>query len=671
MGTPFPPGFSGIDPDLMADMIKEFRRGRADITGALASYRSRLPALGVDVSPLSYVDRVCAWIDEQLPMLTRRKDLAVALDDSSERGLASVDESLIVSPADARRQGTILAVLFKSTRLDEGAYHDVLNELGMHRFDADYAAAFFAALGPELTGRLPSLIKKYAREGHADRQLRETSQAFGSAVSGGMDVPKFNSVAKAMFETKMFREERQGVASLVAYGTFPPEWLASLARVHALDPAYRRLSSGLSARSDLTGTDWESIREMLRALSNNPAAARLAFQGTAEANPRPTGKSGPYLLPSKPEPDLGHVISTFTRLSVFDEQAVEQLGRALAAGSGAYDEKDGAHSREAGRFAFTVMTTLQDKVPDGMQIPMSQIAGAYATEIAEGANIDDRNQDTAFGKVKSYTPGLKPMFSLSPQDTYAFLKTFADSPEHMKPFEQGMGALARSLGAEGIRIETAKAKGRIRHDAPGLERVMQALGYVAGLQSQAQRTVQGDLDEQDAKKREQLRALMDAGIDVGSFFVPSASVADEVVWEFFTKQIGQGADAYMAAAGKDTRLKRLENKELQMAIGLQHAVVQRLIERGYPIKVSVWNADHPHPGYLFYNNENGHLYPWKEIKSDPRLLDNYIAWLNANGRGGDSEDAFGQVAVNAMNDFRGAYKGAVDKILEWEQESKK
>jgi len=108
-----------------------------------------------------------------------------------------------------------------------------------------------------------------------------------------------------------------------------------------------------------------------------------------------------------------------------------------------------------------------------------------------------------------------------------------------------------------------------------------------------------------------------------------------------------------------------------MAIGLQHAVVQRLIERGYPIKVSVWNADHPHPGYLFYNNENGHLYSWKEIKSDPRLLDNYIAWLNANGRGGDSEDAFGQVAVNAMNDFRGAYKGAVDKILEWEQESKK
>ncbi|WP_285496203.1 hypothetical protein [Actinomadura sp. NBRC 104425] len=370
----------------MAEMIEEFQRGRDDIAGALASYRSRLPALGVDVSPLSNVDRVCAWIDEQLPLLTRRKDLAVARDDGSARGFASVDESLVLSPAEARRQGAILAALIKSTRPDDGAYHDALNELGMHRFDADYAAAFFAALGPEPTRRLPSLIKKYGREEHTNRQLQETSQAFGSAVSGGMDVPGFNTVAKAMFETKLLREERQGVAALVAYGTFPPEWLASLARLHALDPAYRQLSSGLAARSDLTGTDWESIREMLRALSNNPAAARLAFQGTAEANPRPPSKSGSYLLPSKPE--LGHVISTFTRLSVFDRQAVEQFGRALAAGSGSYDEKDGAHSREAGRFAFTVMTTLKDKVPDGMQIPMSQIAGAYDTEIAEGAMLE-------------------------------------------------------------------------------------------------------------------------------------------------------------------------------------------------------------------------------------------------------------------------------------------
>ncbi|GAA4073037.1 hypothetical protein GCM10022214_31750 [Actinomadura miaoliensis] len=320
MGTPFPPGFSGIDPDLMTDMIKEFRRGRADITGALASYRSRLPALGVDVSPLSSVDRVCAWIDEQLPMLTRRKDLAVALDDSSERGFASIDESLILSPADARRQGAALAARFKGIRPGDGAYHDALNELGMHRFDAEYAAAFFAALGPELTRRLPSLIKEHGRKGHASRQIQETSQAFGSAVSGGMDVPGFNTVAKAMFDPKISKEDRRGVASLAAHGTFPPEWLASLARLHALDPAYRHLSSGLPARSDLTGTDWETIREMLRALSNNPAAARLAFQGTAEAHPRQSDKppqERPYLLPSKPEPDLGHVISTFTRLSVF------------------------------------------------------------------------------------------------------------------------------------------------------------------------------------------------------------------------------------------------------------------------------------------------------------------------------------------------------------------
>jgi hypothetical protein len=33
VAVPFPPGFSGIDPELMGGMIAEFRRGRADIAG--------------------------------------------------------------------------------------------------------------------------------------------------------------------------------------------------------------------------------------------------------------------------------------------------------------------------------------------------------------------------------------------------------------------------------------------------------------------------------------------------------------------------------------------------------------------------------------------------------------------------------------------------------------
>jgi hypothetical protein len=199
MSEPYPPGFSGIDPDLMNQMIAEFRRGRADIAGTIATYRGPLARCGVDTSALGQIDRVCGWMDEQLPMLTRRRDLAVALDDSSEPGMAVVDESLILSPAEARCQGAALARRFKDVKPDDGAYHDLLTELGMHRFNAEYGAAFFAALGPEATRQLPALIRKYGREGHVEIHLRQTSESFGSAVSGGMDVPGFAAVTKSMF----------------------------------------------------------------------------------------------------------------------------------------------------------------------------------------------------------------------------------------------------------------------------------------------------------------------------------------------------------------------------------------------------------------------------------------------------------------------------------------
>ncbi|MGK5550682.1 DUF6571 family protein [Actinomadura kijaniata] len=676
MSAPFPAGFSGIDPALMGEMIGEMRRGRADITGTVAPYRARLAALGADTAPLAEIDRVCDWLDAQLPMLTRRRDLAIALDDSSEPGLAPIDESLVLPPAEARRRGSALAARFQGLHPEDGAYHEILNELGLHRFDPDYTAAFFARLGGQGTRRLPELVAEHARLAHVDRQLREAGEAFASAVSGGRDVPGFGAVADAMFARDLPTAERQGVAALASHGTYPPRWLAALTRQHALDPLYRQYTANPDMRAaDLTTTDWQTVRRMLQALGNNPAASRLAFQGVADAHPslpaNPASLVDRLPAPEKRAPDLSGVLTAYTRLAAFDPQTAEQLGRTLAAGSGADDERDGRHGQAAARFAFTVMTTIPeaaDAIPEPMRPPMSRIAASYATEITEGANIDDRDQDTAFGRVKSSTPGLDPLFSLSPEDTYAFLKTFADSPEHMRPFEQSMGALTRRLGAEGIRIETAKKNGAIRHDAPGLERVMQALGYVAGLQSQAQKTVQGELDEQDALRRERLRQLADVGFDLGTIFVPMAPMADEMVWDMLTKVSGSELDRLQDNADENTRLKRLEDRELQTSLGLQHAMVQRLIKHGYPMEVSPWKAEHPHPGYLFYNNATGHLLPYKEITSDPRLLDNYISWLNANGRGGNSETALGQVSVNASDKFWGGRGRAELRALSWEKD---
>ncbi|MFI0445810.1 hypothetical protein [Actinomadura sp. 6N118] len=670
MSTPFPPGFSGIDPTLMDGLINEFRRGHADIAGAMGPYRPRLARYGIDTAALREIDQVCAWVDEQLPMLTRRRDLAIALDDSSQPGLASVDESLILSPSRARQMGAELAARF----LKSSDYHDILNELGTYRFDADYAAAFFARLGPELTRRLPALIEAHGRDGHVARQLRETGEAFASAVSGGMDVPGFGTVTQAMFDKNLPVADRQGVATLVSYGSFPPEWLVALARLHALEPAYQQFTAGgATARPDLTATDWHTLQRMFQALSNNPVAARLAFQGVAHTFPQPNGRTPGDLTPPH-QPDLGHTLATFTRIASLDEATAQQLGRALSAGAGAKDETDGAHSSHSARFAFAVMTALpevSDRLPDPMRIELARIAGSYATEITEGANLDDRVTDTAFGNVKTHTPGLKPMFSLSPQDTYAYLKLFADSPEHMALLDQGMGRLSHRLVRLGIHIEIAKQQGKIRPDAPGLERIMQALGYVSGLQTQAQKTVQGDLDERDARNREMMRTLADLGFDVADVFVGGLPVSEagaqavEAIWYVVTKQSGQTLDAIKDKADQKTRLSMLEDKELQMSLGLQHAMVQRLLQGGYPLKVKPADAKLPHPGHLFWNDEG--LIPYDEMTKNPKILDNYLAWLEANGRGGDSDAALGQVGVNASGAFSGKAKDASDTARLWEK----
>ncbi|WP_433335699.1 hypothetical protein [Spirillospora sp. CA-294931] len=642
MSAPFPPGFSGIDPILLDAMIGEFRRTRADLTGTLSPYRARLGPLGVPRTALRDVELVCSWIDAQLPMLIRRRDLAIALDDCGQPGLASVDESLILTPSEARRHGAALAKRFK-----DGSLHELLNELGPHRFDGDYTAAFFAALGTKLTLGLPSRIAEHGRDGHVGRQLRETSQAFATAVSSGTRVPGFGTVARSLFNPDLSPDDRRNAAALVSSGAFPPEWLASLARLHALDPLHRQAAARPDMRAaDLTATDWETVRRMLRALANNPVASRLAFQEMAAE-----------------ERGLAPVLTTFTRMATLDPETATQLGRAFAAASS-------ERSTNAATFAFTVITTVpKTTVSDNMRLPLAQIAGTYATEITEGANIDDRTQGTAFGRVQTYTPGLKPMFSLSPQDTYAFLKTFADSPTHMRPFEQGMSDLTRRLGAEGIRLEIAKGKGDLPHGTPGLERVMQALGYVAGLQSQAQHTVQGRLDERDANRREDLAKLPGLAFDTGAVFLPMAPMVDENLWGL----VRQAAEGHISrtndTAADNTRISRLESRELQLSLGLQHSVVQRLLSGGYPLKVRPADFTPPHPDHPF-TTPRGRLLPYDQLTKDTKALDNYVTWLETNGRGGHDDDAFGQVAVRASGAFAGKQHQASHEAANWEANEK-
>jgi len=207
----FPAGFNGVDPDLMDQMISYLRHKRGDLSGFIATHRARLAGLQVDTRGFANVDRVGSWIDGQIPMLQERQRLAVALDDSSEPGLVLIPDSYFLAPGEARRQGKALADEFTKAGWDD--YTRLAGLLADHRNDPEYAAAFFAELGPELARQVPYLIRKYGEHGKVGYLIRSASVAFGSAVSGGRDVPGFDDVIKPM----------------MCAGEFPPEWLAGLA----------------------------------------------------------------------------------------------------------------------------------------------------------------------------------------------------------------------------------------------------------------------------------------------------------------------------------------------------------------------------------------------------------------------------------------------------------
>jgi hypothetical protein len=677
----FPAGFSGIDPDLMDRMINVLRHKRSDLSEFVAAYRGWLAGLQVDTSAFVNVDRVGGWIDAQIPMLQERQRLAVALDDSSEPGLVPVSDSSFLPPGEARRQGKALAEQVK--KAGGGAYTQLINQLADHQYDPEYAAAFFAALGPELTRRLPSLIRKYGEHGKVGYLIRSTSAAFGSAVSGGRDVPGFDNVIKPM-SGPLSGDDREGVAALVCAGKFPPEWLAELVKTQVLRPLYAKTDTPATLSwPSIESSDSEAYRLFLRALGNNPEASRLAFTGVAAEHPNPSSPLEQYLM-IPPESSLPRTLAVFTRLAQTDPKVAEQLGRAYAAASGAYDERDGHHSKAAGSFAFTVMTTMPhvtNGVPEAMKRAMSQIAGAYATEITEGANGDDRreNQVTAFKPVKSAIPGLNPMFGLSPKDTYLFLKTFADTDEDMKPFEQGMGALTRRLVAEGVRLEKLRQQGKISSGTPGLERIMASLGYVSGLQLQAEKQVRGKLDAQDLQSEQLIRKMIGLGIDYGSVFLPGfgpvgGELLSEWAWETIKQYNSQALDSL--TSGGETRIAKLNDKTLQQTLASEYSMVKLLMAAHYKMKVSPQELLKPENADKYgvqqrgvsFLDQNGNLLPYDQIANNSRALDNFITWLEVNGRGGNDEDAFGQVAVSRSATLLGDRTTAEAEAQKWEQE---
>src|SRR6266545_2719638 len=329
--------FAGIDPALMAQMNASLSNGAQVLVNQGGGLKGRFANQDLGTSQLAEIVNIGHWAEQQLPMLSRRQTLAAAIDSIDEHG--------------ARR------------------LHEIALELERHKHDPAYTAAFYARLGPQKTKIVPRFLSQSGSR-TAQEDLRIYSQAFGTALSAPYPPPGMDAVRRD-FERPSNRPDAWDKGAMLAWAKAPADFLARVARNNALDrfaadPEQDWRGGGLDAAR--LGLPDDTVALFLKVVAGSSEASRTALttMGQPDHGRSLAGNVNLFL-------DYGRAVGT-------GDEVTEQLGYALASGSGAYDEQMGHHGREAAQFAQQVILAMghRDDPPWNMGHSMAEIAGSYA-----------------------------------------------------------------------------------------------------------------------------------------------------------------------------------------------------------------------------------------------------------------------------------------------------
>ncbi|MEO3814542.1 DUF6571 family protein [Sphaerisporangium sp. B11E5] len=635
----------------MDGFISSLDHARNQIGEHSGAIRRLLSTNALPTSALNPISEIEHWIDTKLPDLRRRNQIAHAtsnLPDWSTTGtprLVPYKEQAASSPTESRRLGTELAARYKQIDPDavldpllDQKYQQIIDTLADHVNDPEFTAAFFAALGLEATVLLPVLARQkigtkngvgtLAPPSLNDKVLTTVSAAFATAVTAGSHVPGFAAIKEALRTRPMSRLDQFGAGLLVISGKFPAAWLAQVATTNGLATA--KTNAGF-----------------LHALGNNPTAARLALRAA----------TGDY---TKDNTKLAALLTRFATRThgAYSASEADAFGRMLAAASGAYDEKDGHHSKDAAAVAFTTMTTLgKTHLGQATRVHLSEIAGAYATEILEGANLGDANHILASSNtpVTSSLPGLRPTFRLSPEDTYRFLKTFTDTLANQVPFQTGMGLLTTRLINEGV-PRLIKTK-----DPTHLDDIYGALGNVRGFELAARETW-GNAQDQAAEEARNLSSLLTGNAlgAVGLVFTGGLAVAYTAlgaVWSYHDT----------TKADPESEVEKIRQSDARETLGRQHAITQALLDAGFIPTVAPKAHEAAHQSSVKIVDPGGRLRPFADImKLGNPGYEALDRWLIANGLGGKNNLSLGQLTNRYADRFEGRKQRGMLRSLQYD-----
>jgi hypothetical protein len=336
--------FSGIDSKALNTMMGSYKKDKDALRSGASSIKSRFERHGIDTQSLTELLGICGWLDDQMPMLTRRYHLAVASDDpySGFKGMVSIDESKVGQTAQAQQNGKSLAEKFK-TALDNGdaVPEDLFAQLDANSDDADYIKAFYEALGPDKLVWLSNDMASHPYDDRYDKHpeqlahdrdvIAKTLGIFTQvAFEGQSEKDKQASWNKwfdkfVMDPHRGFRPDR--LMPLLKGGTYDKDFLVALGdRAFAKD---HKISENEWMNSSGKGP-WDSdhYTQLFDAIAQNPEASGEWMDHNYDAVQNMMYPAGPWRVdepPSRSEAFLKIMHEGTIELRATNEDLAEKL----------------------------------------------------------------------------------------------------------------------------------------------------------------------------------------------------------------------------------------------------------------------------------------------------------------------------------------------------------
>jgi hypothetical protein len=595
------------------------------LRGFVQRFRGEFARLGVDTSVLTELERISAWAQDQVPVMRRRYDLAMATNRLGGVGFVQIPE-VRMSLAEAYAQGQGLASMFGTGILANTDFtaalkgelvHSHIGELKALAGDADASAAFVAALPAQLREALPNLLLETGSS-TAREDLAAFSAVFGAALRATKPPAGMAEYERELLTAPASPAVAWQRLALLRGSGAPPEVLAGAARLVLDEFAAHPVRDWRGVEvpeARAYGLPIDSVALALQVIADDPVAVRSVFAEMGRPEVELT------------RPERMNLLFKYARQG--DDDMADALGRALATGSGIH-EQPGAHSADAAGFAFDTIVTaasLGQDMPHTAQDSMAELAASYGHELLTGANVGDgsfRTSDMAAPPDFSTIPGLTPSFYLSARDTYGFLKTFVADEKSTDRFDMSMGGLRRDLLVEAARLDGEAMRGNPPKD-PGYFKVTAgAIGDLMGVEYAATLKVRGDMDAFDEK----MRGVMADAASVVLDALPGPDPEETARW--FRWQVGmfmagKGLDYWEEGDPANTRVSELDGDRDRWILAQRYEIATRLWEGGYP-------ADPSWPTTLM---KDGKPLPLNDLLKDSKKFEAFEVWSDSTDRNGE------------------------------------